>query len=169
VGGDDEFDEFFRADFPLLVGFLGKAEFELEVARDAAAEAMLHAFKVWKSISFPRAWVRRVGLRMATEQDMRRDGVGRAIRSGWVRSIDDTEDKLFAFVEDSSFVVTLLGRLPERQRVVMAWSLDGFTSLEIAEGLGVGEATVRFNLRHARERLAQIHQNELVDPSEEGT
>jgi RNA polymerase sigma-70 factor (ECF subfamily) len=166
VGGDDDFDEFFRADFPLLVGFLGKADFELEVARDAATQAMFHAFEVWKSISFPRAWVRRVGIRMATEQVMlRRDGAERAVRSGPVCADHDTEDKLFAFVEDSSFVVTLLGRLPERQRVVMAWSLDGFSPLEIAEGLGVGEATVRTNLRNARERLEQIHQNDLDDPS----
>jgi RNA polymerase sigma-70 factor (ECF subfamily) len=156
VGG---FDGFYEEDFPLLVGFLCKSGFEREVARDAASEAMLCAFEDWDSIRSPGAWVRRVGFRKATEQVRRvRDGVQRAMRSDWACSDEYAEDKLIALSDEAGLVVSLLARLPDRQRAVMAWSLDGFSDAETAEELGVAQSTVRSHLRHARERLKRIYQ-----------
>jgi RNA polymerase sigma-70 factor (ECF subfamily) len=158
VGGDNGFTEFFAADFPLLVGFLCKHGFETEVARDAASEAMLCAFQAWDSIGSPGAWVRQAGIRLAARQVARaRDGVNRAIRSDWACPDEYAEDKLMVLLENSSLVVTVLARLPERQRVVMAWSLDGYTHAEIAERLGVRQGTVRSTVRHARKRLRRIY------------
>jgi RNA polymerase sigma-70 factor (ECF subfamily) len=59
------FDEFYAGDFPRLVAFLCKRGFECEVAKDAAADAMATAFEQWGSITYPTAWVRRVGFRNA--------------------------------------------------------------------------------------------------------
>jgi RNA polymerase sigma-70 factor (ECF subfamily) len=158
MGGDNGFTEFFAADFPLLVGFLAKHGFETEVARDAASEAMLRAFQNWDSIDSPGAWVRQVGSRLAARQVARtRDGVSRAIRSDWACPDEYAEDKLLVLLENSSLVVTVLKRLPERQRVVMVWLLDGFTHAEIAERLGVRQGTVRSTIRHARKRLRRIY------------
>jgi RNA polymerase sigma-70 factor (ECF subfamily) len=143
--GHDEFGDFFHAEFPLLTGFLCKAGFDLDPARDAAAEAMLNAYEDWRTITHPRSWVRRVGYRRAKEQT--------AARGDWAFADEAQEDKLAALAEESSFVLTMLARLPKRQRLGMAWSLDGFTPAEIAGLLGITDDAVRSTLRHARGRL----------------
>ncbi|OZM71989.1 RNA polymerase subunit sigma [Amycolatopsis antarctica] len=154
----DDFDEYFTADFPLLVGFLCKLGFEIEAARDAATEAMLDACLRWEAVESPAAWVRRAGSRLAAERVARHetgdDRAGRADRSCPDRHV---EDKLIALVESASQVVALLARLPERQRVVLAWSLDGFGTAEIAEQIDLGEADVRSALRDARARVGELH------------
>ncbi|MGX1886301.1 RNA polymerase sigma factor [Streptomyces sp. NPDC055287] len=50
----------------------------------------------------------------------------------------------------------LISKLPERQQAVLAYSVDGATTREIAHRLGITEATVRSTLRHARTRLARM-------------
>ena len=49
----------------------------------------------------------------------------------------------------------MVRRLPERQRHVFAWHLEGFSCGQIAKIEQMTEATVRSHLRHARDRLAQ--------------
>jgi RNA polymerase sigma-70 factor (ECF subfamily) len=132
VCGGDDFDAFFRADFPALVAFLCKAGFEVETARDAAAEAMLHALEAWPNLEDPRAWVRRVAGRLLDAAD---------------------DEKLAALVDQHAGLIGLLASLPGRQRMILAWSLDGFTPAQIAQALRIAPATVRSNLRHVRERL----------------
>jgi RNA polymerase sigma-70 factor (ECF subfamily) len=147
VCGRDEFDAFFRADFPPLVAFLCKAGFEVETARDVAAEAMLHALEAWPTIEDPRAWVRRFAGRL-------RDAPDSEARVDWAPVTDPRDDeKLAALVEQHGDLIELLATLPGQQRMVLAWSLDGFTPAEIAKALRVAPATVRSNLRHVRERL----------------
>ena len=144
--GHDEFDAFFRAEFPPLVAFLCKAGFEVETARDVAAEAMLHALEAWPVAGDPRAWIRRVAGRLS-------DAAGDA-RADWSLVGDPRDDQeLAALVEKHAGLIELLASLPGRQRMVLAWSLDGFTPAQIAKALRVAPATVRSNLRHVRERL----------------
>ncbi|MGW4526623.1 RNA polymerase sigma factor [Amycolatopsis sp. NPDC004378] len=144
--GDDGFDAFFRADFPPLVAFLCKAGFEVETARDVAAEAMLHALEAWPTLEDPRAWVRRVAGRLL-------DAAGDA-RADWTPAGDPQDDeKLAALVDQHAGLIDLLASLPGQQRMVLAWSLDGFTPTQIANALRIAPATVRSNLRHVRERL----------------
>lgn len=139
----DDFDAFFRADFPPLVAFLCKAGFEAELARDIAVEAMLHALEEWPTPEDPRAWVRRVAGRLLDDA-----------RSDWTRMADPQDDeKLAALVDQHAGLIDLLASLPGQQRMVLAWSLDGFTPTQIAKALRIAPATVRSNLRHVRERL----------------
>ncbi|OKA03861.1 RNA polymerase sigma factor ShbA [Amycolatopsis regifaucium] len=145
--GHDEFDEFFHAEFPLLIGFLCKAGFALDPARDAAAEAMLNAYEDWRTITHPHSWIRRVGYRRAKEQT--------AARTDWACPDAGREDKLTALADEASAVLTMLGRLPKRQQLGMAWALDGFTAREIAGILGIAEESVSTTLRHARGRLEE--------------
>ncbi|MGW3967439.1 RNA polymerase sigma factor [Amycolatopsis sp. NPDC005003] len=147
--GHDEFDAFFRADFPALVAFLCKAGFEVETARDVAAEAMLHALEAWPIAEDPRAWVRRVAGRLL-------DTPGDA-RADWTPAGDQRDDEQFAgLVEQHAGLIDLLATLPDKQRMVLAWSLDGFTPSQIAEALRIAPATVRSTLRHVRERLRRL-------------
>ncbi|MEU4249284.1 sigma-70 family RNA polymerase sigma factor [Amycolatopsis sp. NPDC026612] len=144
--GHDEFDAFFRADFPSLVAFLCKAGFEVEPARDVAAEVMLHALEAWPTLEDPRAWVRRAAGRLL-------DVPGEA-RADWTLAGDPREDEQLAgLVEQHAGLIDLLASLPGKQRTVLAWSLDGFTPAQIAEALRIAPATVRSTLRHVRERL----------------
>ncbi|WP_328701461.1 RNA polymerase sigma factor ShbA [Amycolatopsis pittospori] len=145
--GHDEFDEFFHAEFPLLTGFLCKAGFALDPSRDAAAEAMLNAYEDWRTITQPKSWVRRVGHRRAKEQT--------AVRADWAFTDVAREDKLATLADETSSVLTMLGRLPKRQQLGMAWSLDGFTPAEIAGVLGIADEAVSATLRHARSRLEE--------------
>ncbi|WP_439382023.1 RNA polymerase sigma factor [Amycolatopsis lexingtonensis] len=149
MGGHDDFDAFFRADFAPLVAFLCKAGFEVETARDAAAEAMVHALEAWPALDDPRAWVRRVAGRLL-------DGAGDA-RADWTLAGDPREDReLAVLVDQHAGLIDLLASLPGRQRMVLAWSLDGFTPAQIADALRIAPATVRSTLRHVRERLRRL-------------
>ena len=142
---DDDFDAFFRADFPPLVAFLCKAGFEVETARDVAVEAMLHALEAWPVAEDPRAWVRRVAGRLL-------DAVDDA-RADWTPDDPQDDEKLAVLVDQHAGFIDLLASLPGQQRMVLAWSLDGFTPTQIANALRIAPATVRSNLRHVRERL----------------
>jgi RNA polymerase sigma factor (sigma-70 family) len=161
-----DFDSFFHADFPQLVGFLCKAGFDLEVAKDAAAEAMTAALESWTSIGSPRAWVRRVGFRTAVEYVRRgREGVARAVEGGWaVAAAVDTGD--IAAIEEGAIVMQVLSRLPPRQRQVMAWWMEGSPPAEIGQRLELPQTTVRSHLRHARARLRDIYEAEYRDAPE---
>jgi RNA polymerase sigma factor (sigma-70 family) len=52
-------------------------------------------------------------------------------------------------------VLRVLDYLPPRQRQVMAWALDGYTSLEIADELKITAEAVRASLKKARRTLAE--------------
>lgn len=150
-----EFDEFFRRDFGRLVAFLIKMNFDRATAEDAAAEAMSAACRAWATVDNAGAWVRKVAYRTALRLSRRgTEGLRKAISGGWVPTTSDyaVEDTLAAVVEQPQ-IEYLLAKLPERQRLVLAWHLDGFTNAEIARGLGLAPATTRSTLRHARERL----------------
>lgn len=58
--------------------------------------------------------------------------------------------------EGQQNVLSVFRRLPLMQRLVLALIYDGFTCREIAEMLGITEATVRSHLRHARNNLKEM-------------
>jgi RNA polymerase sigma-70 factor (ECF subfamily) len=163
VGGT-AFDEFFRSEYPLLIGFLQKIGFEREQAKDAAAEAMTGAYESWARIDRPRAWVRKVACRIASEQARRaREGPLKAVAGGWA-SATHYEVDVVELNEEQDLLLRLLRQLPRQQRLVMAWHLDGFDSNEISELLGRPPATVRSTLRHARDRLKAIYPARCAGP-----
>jgi RNA polymerase sigma factor (sigma-70 family) len=67
-------------------------------------------------------------------------------------------------------ILELLSRLPPTQRLVMTCHLDGFDNKEIANQLGMLEATVRSTLRHAREKMKKAFPGQqCAATDEEGT
>lgn len=65
--------------------------------------------------------------------------------------------------EAAQFLRYLLGLLPDAQRVVLILGeLEGFTSAEIAESLGVPAGTVDSRLRAARTHLARVAERERL-------
>ncbi|MFJ9782630.1 helix-turn-helix domain-containing protein [Amycolatopsis sp. NPDC101161] len=151
----DDFDDFFRAEFPRLVAFLCKAGYEVEMARDVATEAMLNALEAWPAIKDPRAWIRRVAGRLV-------DTAGDA-RAGWPPGGPQDDEKLAMLVDDHAGFIDLLASLTGQQRMMLAWSLDGFTPAQIAQALRIAPADVRSNLRHVRERIRRHRAAPLGD------
>ncbi len=151
-------DEFFRDELVRRVSFLRKVGFTRELAQDAAAEAMTCAYESWEAIKSPRGWVRRAAYRAALKQARRaREETLRAVTGSWTVSSHYDADVIEARDEHHQ-VLELLGQLPPRQRLVMAWHLDGFNHNEISDRLHMSPPTVRSTLRHARARLKEIYQ-----------
>ncbi len=149
-----DFDDFFRDNLAALQAFVIKSGFSREEAADAAQEAMVGACRAWDYISTPRAWVYRVAIRSAIRAAARQtDGIRRAVAGGWATSSQQAAADQLAAVDEQPLVEVLLARLPDRQRAVIAWHLEGFDIGEIAELLEMKPATVRSTLRHARQRL----------------
>lgn len=165
---DDEcpngcFDDFFRADFARLVAFLRKAGFDPALAEDAAAEGMARAYRRWAVVDHPSAWVRKVGYRYALDQSRRlRTGVEHAVEASGAGPVAVGDPA--ATVGDRDVLLGLLARLPGRQRLVMAWHLEGYATDEIAGVLDLTDATVRSHLRHARAALRSM----IVDDGPDG-
>lgn len=144
----EDFAQFFRREFGALVAFVRRLGYELEDARDAAQEAMTDAYRHWERLERPLFWVRVAASRIALERARRqRDGRDKAIRI-WASSRGRATNQM-AEVDGKFRLLALLAMLPDQQRVVMAWHLDGFSMYEIAHSLGISEATVRSTKRHA--------------------
>jgi RNA polymerase sigma factor (sigma-70 family) len=158
----EDFDEFFRAELPRLVRFLIHLGWGWEESRDAAAEAMLSAYQGWTEIEYPKAYVRTAAHRIAGHQHKRdQDRIQRSIQAGVVTPeqtdpypiLDDALDSLTRLTE-------LLEKVPEKQRLVLVWHLDGFTNTEIADHMEIPPATVASHLRHAKRRVRRLLHNE---------
>jgi RNA polymerase sigma-70 factor (ECF subfamily) len=149
------FEEFYRADHARLVTFLIKLGFDRELAADAAEEAMLAVLQCWSDVRNPRAYVRAAARHAAIHQVERdRERLPRSIAGGWsTPEHADPFDGVDEAMDALNLMTRLLGRLPEKQRLIFAWHLDGFTNIEIAHYLEMRPATVSSNLRHARNRL----------------
>lgn len=166
----ENFDDFFRVDFPKLVKFLLTAGFGFEESQDAAADAMVDAYRRWGRVRNPTAYVRTAAMHSATNQARRdRAGLPRSIKGGWV-----TPERVdpFASVDEhldaGPRLLALVRCLPDQQRLVLAWHLDGFKNTEIADHIGLAPGTVGSHLRHAKRRLraellAQRHAEDIAE------
>ncbi|MEU3649391.1 sigma-70 family RNA polymerase sigma factor [Lentzea sp. NPDC034063] len=152
------FSEFHRAELPRLIAFLTYLGYTLNDAEDAAQESLWLLYQQWDSIESPSKWVRVVAARAAARTAYTRKRVELAGSPGDVEELANASGLTFS---DSEFrqrheIIELLGTLPQRQRVALAWWLDGFTTREIAEAMDMRESTVRSSIRHARNRLRNL-------------
>jgi RNA polymerase sigma factor (sigma-70 family) len=150
---DEGYEEFFSSEYGLVVSFLCKAGFDYQVADDSTQEAMVSAYRAWSTITHPRGWIRTAAHRVAIRKAaLVRDELPLLVARGYVPA-DDDGTQWHRHFELHDELVRALALLPERQRVVMAWHLDGFLDEEISRATGMKMSTVRSNLRHAREKL----------------
>lgn len=152
------FSEFYCTEYVLVVAFLRKVGFDYHRAEEATAQAVHSAYEEWPKIrTNPRGWVRKVAYRLAVrDAKAERTRLTRLVGKGYGTLVADGTAP-YEQVDQDELLVRTLAQLSPRQRCVMAWHLDGFTNQEIAKMLGIRQATVRSNLRHARDRLKQIH------------
>jgi RNA polymerase sigma factor (sigma-70 family) len=148
---DRDFEEFYRDFTPRLVRFLLWHGAELHLAADVAQETMRRAYRGWGRITQPGAWARTVAGRELTR---------RLVEQEHEALCDQVPERPVLLTESAGLseernqVLTLLRRLPPRQRQVMAWTYDGYTPQEIARILQISDDAVRSNLYKARTALA---------------
>ncbi|MEV0649449.1 sigma-70 family RNA polymerase sigma factor [Phytomonospora sp. NPDC050363] len=148
---DDDFDAFYLAQLPALVGFLTKLGGSREDARDCAQTAFVKAYERWAEITAPRAWIyetaRNVLYRQRTRSRRERDRTECTI--GWwtVDAVQAATD------EDDGELLAAIAALPTRQREVMSLYHVGFTPTEIARILAIKPEAARGSLSCARRTL----------------
>ncbi|MCW2916382.1 MAG: sig53 [Actinomycetia bacterium] len=146
----DDFEVFYKAEFPALVRFVSRLGTDSHTAVDAVQAAFLDAFRHWKRIDNPRAWLRTAASRIYMKMCFSPETPMEIPASALIQYDDVAE-----MSERERQVQDALAQLPERQRQVMAWHLDGYRHREIAEYLNISEAAVRQNFRRARQALKQ--------------
>lgn len=147
-----DFAEFYRRDLPRLVAFVMRLGADLCEAGDVAQQAFANAYPKWASIRHHAAY-----LRTAANRELIRRATA-SLRETPVAELPDSavlglSVEKVEFRDDAAKVIHLISGLPARQREIMAWTLDGFTPVEIAEILGIPSGTVRGSLLKARREL----------------
>ncbi|MFF4484548.1 sigma-70 family RNA polymerase sigma factor [Streptomyces sp. NPDC021218] len=155
-------DEVLRASFtthyeenmPGLIRFVMRYGATPYEAADAAQAAYIEAFRVWHLIASPAAWLRKVAFRQYLRQTPRPQE----------ELTDEVPDRpafscpleKVVLKDEETRVYEALARLPMRQRQVIAWHLDGFSTNEIANVLDMRPPAVRQNLARARAQLKEL-------------
>jgi RNA polymerase sigma-70 factor (ECF subfamily) len=120
--------------------------YERNTAEEVVQETMIQLFRNWEEVENPRAWSRKVALRLAQKEKMRR-----------ARDVPVVDDVLIASskgFEDRIDLYNAIQSLPERQRqVVVLYYLDDLTLDTVAELLGTSRSAVRRILERARDSL----------------
>lgn len=152
---ETEFDAFYDASFPRLVGQLYAMVGNRDEAQDCVQEAFVRAWDHRRRLSgveHPEAWVRTTAYRLAV--------------SRWRRSVRArrSPDRALSGAphtagHDESHValVTALRRLPEAQRrALVLHHIADLTVHEVARETGVPEGTVKARLSRGRAALAAL-------------
>jgi RNA polymerase sigma-70 factor, ECF subfamily len=154
AGPAREFDEFFRAEHPRLLRVLSAADASAE---DALQDAFSRAARSWKQISEyedPAGWVRHVAVRRMLDErrSTRRKhaAVERLEAAALPRRADPDADARLD-------LANAIGELSTRHRIALTlFYLEGLTSAETGEAMGITAGAVRFQLHEARARLRQL-------------
>ncbi|WP_194838606.1 RNA polymerase sigma factor [Nocardia sp. XZ_19_369] len=146
------FAAFYRESAPRLIGFLVLQGARPADAAEITQEVMIKLWRSWSVVTKPMAWARVTASRAlarrmaAIEEDLIAEFGERSAVLAADSGIDE-------WIENNHYY-RLLRALPPRQRQVMVWTMEGYSSVEIAELLRLNPATVRSNLRKARRALA---------------
>src|SRR5690348_4971450 len=157
-----DFTAFFRVHYRTLVRVAMYAGADLDEAKDAASDAMVEICQRWFSLSQPLGYARRAVIShflKARQRGLERVRLRQVQRAAGTPIAED-DPRLSAW-EDQQWVAQLLEVLSPHQRQTMAYLLDGYSTVEIAQLLGSSPDAVRQRLLQARKRLRQALQQEL--------
>ncbi|MEE1799693.1 sigma-70 family RNA polymerase sigma factor [Streptomyces sp. JV176] len=144
-------EDLHHAEYPGLVRFLLYQGASWNEAQDAAQDAFTQMCRPGIRIRHPKAWLRKVAWRSLLRQQVRHeDSVADVPEpvANWHTPAHAAE----LGVEERR-VMELLQLLPAKQRAVLAWTMDGFTTQESAEAMGITAEAARQNLSRARATL----------------
>lgn len=157
---DNDFNDFFRKEYPRVVKVVMYAGATFEEAEDAVSPAMALAYTEWPLLTQPAAWVRTVALRLYFKKAKKdRARITKETAAARLDGVDRLSAGAHEEPDERSRVIAILRCLPPAQLAAMALSFDGYTTVEIAQMLHQNADTVRSNLRHARKRLRDDFEN----------
>jgi RNA polymerase sigma factor (sigma-70 family) len=158
------FEDYYLHDSHRLIRFLLTLGASAPDAEDTAQEAMKAALLNWPALNHPRAFVRQVARRALYrrwENDRKRTH-GEQVAAQSAPKLVEID-----FDDDSRELFAMLRTLSATQREVMAWTIEGYTTEQVAGETGLEPATVRSHLRHARQNLRrQLHERHHCDGKE---
>ncbi|RLE25989.1 MAG: SigE family RNA polymerase sigma factor [Actinobacteria bacterium] len=150
---EQEFDQFFLANYDDVVNALTLITGDRDRATDAAQEAFVKAYAKWSKIcsyDLPSAWVRRIAINIS--RDSHRSERRRRRRELPHRESDAVSPAEQIVGDDAAR--RLLGGLPPRQReVATLFYVDDRGVADIAAILGLSEGTVKSHLADARDGM----------------
>lgn len=142
----------FRQSYRSIVQALALAGGDLAAAEDATQEAFAQAWVRWSRISRydnPGAWVRRVAinkLRNAHRSRLRGEAA--------IERMDSETSTASSPSEPESDLVVGLQRLPYKQRLcAVLFYVDGLSTAEVAQAMGISKGSVSQHLNRARTAL----------------
>lgn len=164
---DQEFEQFFTANFDRLVRSVTAISGDPEVATDAVQDAFIKAYARWpqlKKYDDPTLWVRRVAINKS--RDTRRSFLRRRAREDRFEMATIGSGAVTWESDREVDVAAVLQQLSPRQRSVAAlFYLEDLSISDIAASLDISNGAVKFHLNKARKNLREL----LGHESEEGT
>lgn len=150
----EDFEDFFRREFPKLARSLAFAVGDIDLGADLAQEAFARALARWnryEDVSHARHSVAHIGMNL--------------VRSHWRRAVrtvpsglDPREDQIQPVGADERLVIwAAISALSARQRsCVVLVDYLGFDTREAGRILRIPPATVRVHLTRGRRNLAKV-------------
>jgi RNA polymerase sigma-70 factor (ECF subfamily) len=147
---DEEFREFFAAEFPRLAGYCLRLLGDEQVARDTAQEALVRVWSRWLGVRDPRAYVYLVATNL-----VRSEWKDRARRAdAWQRAAQAQPEH---YELGDRTIRDVVERLPERLRVpVLLHYYADLPVAEVAQLIRRPVGSVKQRLHEARARLAAV-------------
>jgi RNA polymerase sigma-70 factor (ECF subfamily) len=151
-----EITALYKAEMPRLVLFVMTISRVIDghAAQDIAHTAFERAMPRWPYLRHPKTWLYKVAQREAVA---RAEAISREVPAD---AVPDRPDPISAALtaewrDEQRHVMELLRQLAPKQRLVMTWTLAGFSDAEIADALGITADAVRQNRREARKNLSK--------------
>ncbi|MFD6694988.1 RNA polymerase sigma factor [Micromonospora aurantiaca (nom. illeg.)] len=150
------FDNYYRSDSKRLFSFLLKLGATIQEAEDASQDAWEEVFTRWDVIGStnPAAYARTVAeQRFIRSRARTKSEHEKLMQAGWATERPFADTHYVLLKDEAQRLIKIMQGLPYAQRRVLAWSIDGFKNAEIAEAIEQPVATVRSNLRHAKDKV----------------
>jgi RNA polymerase sigma factor (sigma-70 family) len=154
-----DFITFYDGEYLRVVFFLIRCGASLQCAEDAAQEAFVEAWTLaergdWDDIAGQRGWIRTVALRKYRRPPERRRAMPLVLPVAECPDVLQPGRDCADLTAETQFVVEVLRSLDPELQAIMAFDLDGFTTGEVADLLGLTEQQVRDRRKKARRILA---------------
>ncbi len=145
---------FYEKEMPRLVLFVKALNSGLDMyaAADVAQTAFERALPRWAGLRHPKAWLYRVAQNEALAR-------GAAIqREVPTQAVPEQPDQMSAALAaewraEQRDVMAFLQTLAPKQRLVMSWTLAGFSDAEIGRALDITTDAVKKNRQYAKQNL----------------
>ncbi len=152
----EEFEQFFRAQYPVVVRIAWSVVRDQHLAEDVAQDVMIaarHRFPIVEGSGHAGAWVRTAAVHLALNAVRGRRR--RERRNGRARPDGPAAgpEEIVLEREAGGAVRDALGRLPRRSAMVLVLRHSGLSYAEVAEAMGVGIGAVGTMLRRAEAAL----------------